>query len=82
MVSVQLTAAVIFFTSSDFFLNLSFESNKLFLFLDPKDHMDESFLDLKTLGMEKNIQKILDVKPDLPTFSRVESRVVICLCSD
>uniref|UniRef100_A0A3Q1M6J5 Forkhead associated phosphopeptide binding domain 1 n=1 Tax=Bos taurus TaxID=9913 RepID=A0A3Q1M6J5_BOVIN len=42
---------------------------------NPKDHMDESFLDLKTLGMEKNVQKILDVKPDLPTFSRVESRV-------
>ncbi|XP_060252571.1 forkhead-associated domain-containing protein 1 isoform X10 [Ovis aries] len=42
---------------------------------NPKDHMDESFLDLKTLGMEKSIQKILDVKPDLPTFSRVESRV-------
>uniref|UniRef100_A0A8C6D1X0 Forkhead associated phosphopeptide binding domain 1 n=1 Tax=Moschus moschiferus TaxID=68415 RepID=A0A8C6D1X0_MOSMO len=40
-----------------------------------KDHMDESFLDLKTLGMEKNVQKILDVKPDLPTFSRVEIRV-------
>ncbi|XP_020729367.2 forkhead-associated domain-containing protein 1 isoform X1 [Odocoileus virginianus] len=40
-----------------------------------KDHMDESFLDLKTLGMEKNIQKILDVKPDLPTFSKVEIRV-------
>ncbi|XP_045021620.1 forkhead-associated domain-containing protein 1 isoform X2 [Bubalus bubalis] len=40
-----------------------------------KDHMDESFIDLKTLGMEKNVQKILDVKPDLPTFSRVESRV-------
>ena len=39
--------------------------------------MDESFIDLKTLGMEKNVQKILDVKPDLPTFSRVESRVVI-----
>lgn len=44
--------------------------------------MDESFLDLKTLGMEKNMQKILDVKPDLPTFSKVEIRVVICLCSD
>uniref|UniRef100_A0A8B9Y7J2 Forkhead associated phosphopeptide binding domain 1 n=1 Tax=Bos mutus grunniens TaxID=30521 RepID=A0A8B9Y7J2_BOSMU len=42
---------------------------------NPKDHMDESFLDLKTLGMEKNVQKILDVKPDLPAFSRVESRV-------
>ena len=81
MISVQLTVSCDFFTSSGFFLNLSFES-KLFLFLDPKDHMDESFLDLKTLGMEKNIQKILDVKPDLPTFSRVESRVVICLCSD
>ncbi|KAB0377184.1 hypothetical protein FD755_011628, partial [Muntiacus reevesi] len=40
-----------------------------------KDHMDESFLDLKTLGMEKNIQKILDVKPDLPTFSEVEIRM-------
>ncbi|XP_043780380.1 forkhead-associated domain-containing protein 1 isoform X3 [Cervus elaphus] len=40
-----------------------------------KDHMDESFLDLKTLGMEKNMQKILDVKPDLPTFSKVEIRV-------
>ncbi|XP_007459390.1 PREDICTED: forkhead-associated domain-containing protein 1 [Lipotes vexillifer] len=39
-----------------------------------KDHMDGSFLDLKTLGMEKNVQKILDVKPDLPTFSRVEIR--------
>ncbi|XP_030619768.1 forkhead-associated domain-containing protein 1 [Delphinapterus leucas] len=39
-----------------------------------KDHMDGSFLDLKTLGMEKNVQKIWDVKPDLPTFSRVEIR--------
>nr|XP_033698821.1 forkhead-associated domain-containing protein 1-like [Tursiops truncatus] len=39
-----------------------------------KDHMDGSFLDLKTLGMEKNVQKILDVKPDSPTFSRVEFR--------
>ncbi|XP_030733660.2 forkhead-associated domain-containing protein 1 [Globicephala melas] len=39
-----------------------------------KDHMGGSFLDLKTLGMEKNVQKILDVKPDLPTFSRVEIR--------
>ncbi|KAM9109157.1 forkhead-associated domain-containing protein 1 isoform 3-T4 [Megaptera novaeangliae] len=39
-----------------------------------KGHMDGSFLDLKTLGMEKNVQKILDVKPDLPTFSRVEIR--------
>ncbi|XP_057579025.1 forkhead-associated domain-containing protein 1 [Hippopotamus amphibius kiboko] len=40
-----------------------------------KNHMDESILDLKTLRMEKNVQKILDVKPDLPTFSRVEIRV-------
>ncbi|TEA33543.1 hypothetical protein DBR06_SOUSAS3910099 [Sousa chinensis] len=39
-----------------------------------KDHMDGSFLDLKTLRMEKNVQKILDVKPDSPTFSRVEFR--------
>ncbi|XP_059974319.1 forkhead-associated domain-containing protein 1-like [Mesoplodon densirostris] len=39
-----------------------------------KDHMDGSFLDLKTFGMEKNIRKILDAKPDLPTFSRVETR--------
>ncbi|XP_057413653.1 forkhead-associated domain-containing protein 1 isoform X2 [Balaenoptera acutorostrata] len=39
-----------------------------------KGHMDGSFLDLKTLGMEKNVQKILDVKSDLPTFSRVEIR--------
>ncbi|XP_029083777.1 forkhead-associated domain-containing protein 1 isoform X4 [Monodon monoceros] len=39
-----------------------------------KDHMDGSFLDLKTLGMEKNVQKIWDVKPDLPSFSRVEIR--------
>ena len=38
--------------------------------------MDGSFLDLKTLGMEKNVQKILDVKSDLPTFSRVEIRAV------
>ncbi|XP_066873108.1 forkhead-associated domain-containing protein 1 isoform X1 [Kogia breviceps] len=39
-----------------------------------KDHMDGSSPDLKTLGMEKNVQKILDAKPDLPTFSRVEIR--------
>ncbi|XP_047647914.1 forkhead-associated domain-containing protein 1 isoform X3 [Phacochoerus africanus] len=37
-----------------------------------EEHMDESFLDLKTLRMEKNAQKILDVKPDLPTLSRIE----------
>ncbi|XP_066873112.1 forkhead-associated domain-containing protein 1 isoform X5 [Kogia breviceps] len=41
-----------------------------------KDHMDGSSPDLKTLGMEKNVQKILDAKPDLPTFSRVEIRAV------
>lgn len=39
-----------------------------------KDHVNESFLELKTLRMEKNVQKILDVKPDLTTFSRVEIR--------
>ncbi|XP_059959841.1 forkhead-associated domain-containing protein 1-like isoform X9 [Mesoplodon densirostris] len=43
---------------------------------DHKDHMDRSFLDLKTLGMEKHVQKILDVKPDLPPFSRVEIRTL------
>ncbi|XP_038966567.1 forkhead-associated domain-containing protein 1 isoform X6 [Rattus norvegicus] len=40
-----------------------------------KDHVNESFLELKTLRMEKNVQKILlDAKPDLTTFSRVEIR--------
>ncbi|XP_014639371.1 PREDICTED: forkhead-associated domain-containing protein 1 [Ceratotherium simum simum] len=39
-----------------------------------KDHLHESFLDLKPLRMEKNVQKILDVKPDLPTLSRIEIR--------
>ncbi|XP_059961477.1 forkhead-associated domain-containing protein 1-like [Mesoplodon densirostris] len=43
---------------------------------DHKDHMDRSFLDLKTLGMEKHVRKILEVKPDLPTFSRVEIRTL------
>ncbi|XP_036770197.2 forkhead-associated domain-containing protein 1 [Manis pentadactyla] len=38
----------------------------------PKDHLNESFLDLKTLRMEKNVQKILDAKPSLPTLSRIE----------
>ncbi|XP_073089340.1 forkhead-associated domain-containing protein 1 isoform X7 [Manis javanica] len=38
----------------------------------PKDHLNESFLDLKTLRMEKNVQKILDTKPSLPTLSRIE----------
>ncbi|XP_055467422.1 forkhead-associated domain-containing protein 1 [Psammomys obesus] len=40
-----------------------------------KDHMNESFLELKTLRMEKNIQKILlDAKPDLTSLSRIEIR--------
>lgn len=40
-----------------------------------KNHMNESFVELKTLRMEKNVQKILlDAKPDLTTFSRVEIR--------
>uniref|UniRef100_G1R7R0 Forkhead associated phosphopeptide binding domain 1 n=1 Tax=Nomascus leucogenys TaxID=61853 RepID=G1R7R0_NOMLE len=40
---------------------------------DHKDHQNESFLDLKNLSMENNVQKILlDAKPDLPTLSRIE----------
>uniref|UniRef100_G1STY7 Forkhead associated phosphopeptide binding domain 1 n=1 Tax=Oryctolagus cuniculus TaxID=9986 RepID=G1STY7_RABIT len=40
-----------------------------------KDHLHEPFLELKTLGMEKNVQKILlNAKPDLPTLSRIELR--------
>ncbi|GAB1289191.1 Forkhead-associated domain-containing protein 1 [Apodemus speciosus] len=40
-----------------------------------KDHVNESFLELKTLRMEKNVQKILlDAKPDLTTLTRVEIR--------
>ncbi|XP_058160331.1 forkhead-associated domain-containing protein 1 isoform X1 [Dasypus novemcinctus] len=40
-----------------------------------KDHLTESFLELKTLRMEKNVQKILlDSKPDLSTLSRIEIR--------
>nr|XP_055240996.1 forkhead-associated domain-containing protein 1 isoform X7 [Gorilla gorilla gorilla] len=40
---------------------------------DHKDHQNESFLDLKNLRMENNVQKILlDAKPDLPTLSRIE----------
>nr|XP_048282606.1 forkhead-associated domain-containing protein 1 isoform X2 [Myodes glareolus] len=40
-----------------------------------KDHANESFLELKTLRMEKNVQKILlDAKPDLTTLSRTEIR--------
>ncbi|XP_071473470.1 forkhead-associated domain-containing protein 1 [Marmota flaviventris] len=38
-----------------------------------KDHLNESFLELKTLRMEKNIQKIIvDTKSNLPTPSRIE----------
>nr|XP_040143884.1 forkhead-associated domain-containing protein 1 isoform X4 [Ictidomys tridecemlineatus] len=38
-----------------------------------KDHLNESFLELKTLRMEKNVQKIIvDTKSDLPTPSRIE----------
>ncbi|XP_052572008.1 forkhead-associated domain-containing protein 1 isoform X2 [Peromyscus californicus insignis] len=40
-----------------------------------KDHVNESFLELKTLRMEKNVQKILlDAKPDLTPLSRIEIR--------
>ncbi|XP_006145329.1 forkhead-associated domain-containing protein 1 isoform X1 [Tupaia chinensis] len=40
-----------------------------------KDHLSESVLELKTLRMEKNVQKILlDAKPDLPAISRIEIR--------
>ncbi|CAO2589853.1 Forkhead-associated domain-containing protein 1 [Lemmus lemmus] len=40
-----------------------------------KDHTNEPFLELKTLRMEKNVQKILlDAKPDLTTLSRIEIR--------
>ncbi|KAL2773338.1 forkhead-associated domain-containing protein 1 isoform 4, partial [Daubentonia madagascariensis] len=38
-----------------------------------KDHLNESILELKTLRMEKNVQKILlDTKPDFPALSRIE----------
>ncbi|XP_062049843.1 forkhead-associated domain-containing protein 1 [Lepus europaeus] len=40
-----------------------------------KDHLREPFLELKTPGMEKNVQKILlNAKPDFPTLSRIELR--------
>ncbi|XP_076421730.1 forkhead-associated domain-containing protein 1 isoform X10 [Peromyscus maniculatus bairdii] len=40
-----------------------------------KDHVNESFVELKTLRMEKNVQKILlDAKPDLTPISRIEIR--------
>uniref|UniRef100_A0A452S0R8 Forkhead associated phosphopeptide binding domain 1 n=1 Tax=Ursus americanus TaxID=9643 RepID=A0A452S0R8_URSAM len=41
---------------------------------NPKDDLTESYLDLKTVRMEKNVQKLLDTKPDLPTISRIEIR--------
>nr|XP_045005940.1 forkhead-associated domain-containing protein 1 [Jaculus jaculus] len=37
-----------------------------------KDHVSESLLELKALRMEKNVQKILDAKPDLSTLSGLE----------
>uniref|UniRef100_M3YY35 Forkhead associated phosphopeptide binding domain 1 n=1 Tax=Mustela putorius furo TaxID=9669 RepID=M3YY35_MUSPF len=37
-----------------------------------KDPLTESYLDLKTVRMEKNVQKLLDAKPDMPTLSRIE----------
>nr|XP_019608708.1 PREDICTED: forkhead-associated domain-containing protein 1 isoform X6 [Rhinolophus sinicus] len=43
---------------------------------DHKEPLNESFLDLKTLRMERNVQKILNAKPDLPAFSRIEIQVV------
>ncbi|XP_032971751.1 forkhead-associated domain-containing protein 1 isoform X8 [Rhinolophus ferrumequinum] len=42
---------------------------------DQKEPLNESFLDLKTIRMEKNVQKILNAKPDLPAFSRIEIQV-------
>ncbi|XP_015983858.2 forkhead-associated domain-containing protein 1 isoform X7 [Rousettus aegyptiacus] len=42
---------------------------------DHKDHLNESFLDFKTLRIEKNVQKILDSKSGLPTLSRIEITV-------
>uniref|UniRef100_A0A8C6QE78 Forkhead-associated phosphopeptide binding domain 1 n=1 Tax=Nannospalax galili TaxID=1026970 RepID=A0A8C6QE78_NANGA len=40
-----------------------------------KDHRNDSFLELKTLRVEKNVQKTLvDTKRELPTLSRIEIR--------
>ncbi|XP_023421514.2 forkhead-associated domain-containing protein 1 isoform X2 [Cavia porcellus] len=40
---------------------------------NPKDHLNESLLELKTLRMEKNAPKILlDTKSGFPTLSRIE----------
>ncbi|XP_042810170.1 forkhead-associated domain-containing protein 1 isoform X5 [Panthera leo] len=41
-----------------------------------KDHPNESFLDLKALRMETNVQKTSDAKPDGPAFSRIKIRAV------
>ncbi|XP_044891057.1 forkhead-associated domain-containing protein 1 isoform X3 [Felis catus] len=43
---------------------------------NPKDHPNESFLDLKAVRMETNVQKTSDAKPDVPAFSRIEIRAV------
>ncbi|VCW68318.1 unnamed protein product [Gulo gulo] len=40
-----------------------------------KDPLTESYLDLKTVRMEKNVQKLLDAKPDMTTLSRIEIAV-------
>ncbi|XP_070260234.1 forkhead-associated domain-containing protein 1 isoform X1 [Myotis yumanensis] len=37
-----------------------------------KVHQNKSFQDLKTLRMEKNVQKMLDANPDWPALSRIE----------
>ncbi|XP_074233470.1 forkhead-associated domain-containing protein 1 isoform X5 [Camelus bactrianus] len=39
-----------------------------------KDHTNEPFLDVKTLRLDKNVQKILDIQPDSPGVSRIEIR--------
>nr|XP_060482178.1 forkhead-associated domain-containing protein 1 [Panthera onca] len=39
-----------------------------------KDHPNESFLDLKAVRMETNVQKTSDAKPDGPAFSRIKIR--------
>ncbi|XP_043429753.1 forkhead-associated domain-containing protein 1 isoform X6 [Prionailurus bengalensis] len=41
---------------------------------NPKDHPNESFLDLKAVRMETNVQKTSDAKSDVPAFSRIEIR--------
>uniref|UniRef100_H0VWQ1 Forkhead associated phosphopeptide binding domain 1 n=1 Tax=Cavia porcellus TaxID=10141 RepID=H0VWQ1_CAVPO len=44
---------------------------------NPKDHLNESLLELKTLRMEKNAPKILlDTKSGFPTLSRIEIQAV------